>query len=126
MAFEYVTTYNAPLIIKEKGPSWLTFNFYGGCRLNFVWIFGGFLTVEYVSKALIIYFPFVSTDMAIATKMLAKQYLLTYQFISLQKLLPDVLISHFAQPVNKACLFILNQRGDTSTGVIPGRCESPG
>lgn len=81
--------------------------------------------MKYVSKALIIYFPFVSTDMAIATEMLAKQYLLSYQFISLQKLLPDVLISHFSQPVNKVCLFILNRRGDRSGGVIPGHCESP-
>lgn len=37
VAFEYVstavTTYNAPLIIKEK-RLWLAFNFYGGCGLN--------------------------------------------------------------------------------------------
>lgn len=125
MAFEYVTTYNAPLIIKEKRPSELTFNFYGGCGLHFDWIFGVFLTAEYVSKALIIYFPFVSTDTAIATEMLAKQYLLTYQFISSQKVLPDALISHFSQPANKACLFIRNRRGDRSAGVVPGCRERP-
>jgi len=39
-----------------------------GCISN--GFLGGFLTAEYVSKALIIYFPFVSTDMAIATEML--------------------------------------------------------
>lgn len=93
-----MTAYNAPLIIKEK-RLWLAFNFYGGCGLNLECL-GFFLTTEYVSKALIIYFPFVSTDMAIATEMLGKTIftdISLYLFISRKRFQTFSLVASLSQ-----------------------------